>query len=80
MNPVGRQCRVQRGRELAHGVNRHGIGVHRPHIELAAQEIRKIAPGAAAGIHHARTTVETAAKELIEQVDVDPAELRFQFG
>ena len=76
MNLVERQRRIQRGHELAHRANRRRIGVHGPHIEAAPQEIRKVAPGAAARVEHTLTMVESAAEELIEQIDVDLAELR----
>jgi hypothetical protein len=79
MDLVDRHRRIQRGHELTHGANRRGIGIHRPDVEPAPEEIRKIATGAAAGIDDTRTPIESATQELIEQIDIDPAELRFQF-
>jgi hypothetical protein len=43
------------------------------------QEIRKIAPEPAAGVEHPPAAIESAAQELIEQIDVDLAELLAQF-
>jgi hypothetical protein len=73
---AGRQARIQRGDEPAHRINRGRIGVHGPHIEAAVQEVGQIASGAAARIEHAPAMVESAAEQLIEQIDVDLAELR----
>ena len=70
------QGRIQRGDEPAHRINRGRIGVYRQHIEASAQEVRQVAPGAAARIEHPPPMVESAAKQLIEQIDVDLAELR----
>ena len=80
MKLVERQCRTERGRQVTHGPNRRRIGVHPPHIEAVSQEIRKIAPTATAGVEHTAATVESAAKELIEKIDVDLAEFHAQFG
>jgi hypothetical protein len=50
------------------------------HIEAVAQEIRQVAPCATPGIEYTPAAVEAAAKELIEQIDVDLAERHAQFG
>jgi hypothetical protein len=75
MNLVRRQRRVQGCDELAHRANRRGVRVHGPHLEAVSQEERKITSRAAAGVQHAPATVESSTKELVEQVDVDLAEL-----
>ena len=47
-------------------------------VEAFAQEVHEIATAAAAGIEHAHARPDAAAQQLIEQVDVDVAELGLQ--
>ena len=44
------------------------------------QQIDQISSVAAAGIEHARPRVEASAQQLIEEIDVDVAELRPQLA
>jgi hypothetical protein len=64
----------------SHRVDRRRVGVNRPHVEPALQEERQIPTGAAPGIEHASSPVEPAAQQLIEQIDIDLAELGAQVG
>ena len=59
--------------------DRDGVGIHRPDVEPAPEEVREIPSTAATGIDQARPPIESAAQKLVEQIDIDPAELRFQF-
>ena len=75
MYPVWRQRRAQRGGELAHRADRVGVRVHGPHVEAVPQEERQVPAAPAAGVQHAPARVEPSAEKLIEEVDVDLAEL-----
>ena len=79
MNLAERQRRIQRSHELLHQTNCRGIDIYRADVESPAQEVWKIASGAAARVEHTATPVETASQELIEQIDIDAAERGFQF-
>src|SRR5262249_17426803 len=52
-----------------------GTFVDAPDIEARAHEEDEVAPGAAPGVEHLHATGDPAAEQLIEQVDVDIAEL-----
>jgi hypothetical protein len=49
--------------------------IHAPHVEARAHEEDEVPPRAAAGVEHFHAADDTAAKQLIEQVDVDVAKL-----
>ena len=65
---------------MLYELNRGGILVHAETREAMLQEVDQIPAVAAPGVEHTRTRVEPAAKNLIEEVDVDVAELRSQFA
>jgi hypothetical protein len=71
---------IQGGGELPHRANGRGIGIHRAHIEAVPQEEHEIASAAAAGVENAPATIEPAAKELVEEIDIHLAELTSDFG
>ena len=71
---------MQLADEPPHPDNRRGIDIHRPHVEVAAQEILKIASRAAARVEHAPPRVEAGTEQLIEQINVDLAEFHSQGG
>ncbi len=71
---LGGRWREARGK-AAHGVDRARIGVHGGHVVAFAQEIDEVAAGAAAGVEHAHARRDAAAQQLIEEIDVDVAEL-----
>ena len=66
--------RQPRGK-LAHGAD--GVGVLIDGVDLAAraQQIDEIAAPAAAGVEDTIAWRDAAAQQLVEQIDVDPAEL-----
>jgi hypothetical protein len=76
----GRQPGSQLGGELTDLLDRARRGVHRAHVEAVAEEIRQVAPGAAARIQHAHARREPALEELVEEIDVDRAEELGQLG
>src|SRR5262245_301787 len=78
MNVAWRQRRVQGGDELARRANSRGVCIYGPHIEAVSQEKRKITSRAATRVQYTPASVESSAKELIEQIDVDFAELHSQ--
>ena len=78
VNLTCRQRGVQGRDELAHRANRRGVGINRTNVEAMPQEERKVPSPAAACVEHPPPTIESSAKKLIEQVDVDLAELRAQ--
>ena len=75
-----RQLRREPRRRLLHQLNRGGILVHAEAGEAVLQEVDQVPAVAAAGVEHARAGVEPAAKNLIEEIDVDVAELRPQLA
>ena len=80
LNPdIGRgQIRRERLRQCSDGVDCCATGIDGANVEALAQEIDEIPPGTAAGIADARAGRHASAQELVEQVDVDFAELRLK--
>ena len=78
MEALLREIDLQRPSELAHRRDRVRAGVSGMDLEPAAQKIDEIAPFAAAGVEDAGTAIESAAQQLIEQIDVEPAEFGLQ--
>ena len=74
MEDVRRQGRGQ----LAHFGDRHGVPVDGADVEAVLQQIDEIAAAAAAGVQYPHAANDAAAQELVEQVDVDCAELILQ--
>ncbi len=70
----GRRGRQPRG-ELAHGVDRVGVLIDGVDLAASAQQIDEVAAPAAAGVEDTVARRDSAAQQLIEQIDVDPAEL-----
>lgn len=79
MKPIVRVRHIQRGDEPPDRVERGRIGIHRVNLKAAAQKVWKIASRAASGVKHSPAMIESAAKELIEEIDVDLTELPSQF-
>ena len=52
--------------------------VHGVDVEALAQQVDEIASAATAGVEHAHARADPAAQQLVEQVDVDVAELRLE--
>jgi hypothetical protein len=70
-----RQLSAQRRGQLPHMLNSLGVPVDRKHLAPLAQQVNEIAAVAAAGVEHAQVGSDVTAEELIEEVDVDLAEL-----
>ena len=61
--------------ELAHGADGVGVLIDGVDVAASAQQIDEIAAPAAAGVEDTIAWRDAAAQQLIEQIDVDPAEL-----
>ncbi len=72
---VGRQLRRQRRGQPADRVHRSRVGIAAVDVEALAEEIHEIAAAAAAGVKDAHATLDAPAQQLIEQIDVNVAEL-----
>lgn len=72
--------RARRRRQPTSRVDRQWIGVGNAQVEAVVQEEGQIPSAAAAGIEHAPPAIESAAKQLVEQIDVDLSELRSEAG
>ena len=75
-----RQLRREPGRRLPDHLNGAGVLVYAVAGEAVPKQIDQIPAVAAPGIEHAATRIEAAAHDLIEEVDVDVAELRAQLA
>jgi len=71
MEVVGREVR----REAAHRVDRLWIGISAEDLVPFAEQVHDVAAGAAAGVEDRHSLRDIAAKELIEEVDIDGAKL-----
>jgi hypothetical protein len=76
VNVLRRNRRIDRGYQPPHRLHCRGVRIDGADLEAVLQEKRKVAPGSAARVEDAAATVEPAAKQLIEQVNVDLPELR----
>ena len=63
-----------------HDLNSGVVLIDAVALEPMLQEVDQIPAVAAAGVEHARARIEPAAQQLIEDVDVDVAELRAQLA
>ncbi len=59
----------------ARRLDRHGIGVDRDDVVAGTEQVDQIPAAAAAGIEDAHPRRNAAAKYLIEEIDVDTAEV-----
>ena len=70
--------RGQRGRQRpgqrAHRLDRVGVAIRGVDVVAFAQEVDEVAAGAAPHVHHPHARGDSAAQQLIEQVDVDVPE------
>ena len=57
-----------------------GVLVGGEDLVAFAEEVDEIATGAAAGVEDTHAGVDVAAEELVEEVDVDVAELLLECG
>ena len=73
---LGRQTRGQR----LHGLDRGRVRIDAEHLEAAAQQMHEIASRSAAHVEHPHARRDAAAQQLVEQVDVDVAELFAQIA
>ena len=70
-----RQLRRQRGRKPAHPGIASGSASTAETLESVPEKIGQVASVAAAGVEHPAAPIEPAAEQLIEQIDIDVAEL-----
>ena len=70
-----RQPRLQRCGQTAHVVDSFGILIQREYLAPFAQQVDQVAPVAASGIEHAHAGRNVPAQNLIEDIDIDLAEL-----
>ena len=75
----GREGGSEARGELANDVDRGRLAIDTVTLEAMLQQVDEIAPVAAAGIEDARPRIKPAAQDLIEEIDVDVAELLPQF-
>jgi hypothetical protein len=71
----GEKRRRQRGGDALDVPDGCWIDVSGEHVVAVLEQIDKVAPAAAAGVENAHATTDASAQKLIEQVDVDVAEL-----
>ena len=75
---VGREMRREGCRHPAHGRDRGSVCIYTGYVVARAKEVDEIPALAAPGIEDPHAGRYPAAQQLIEQVDVDVAELRSQ--
>src|SRR5262245_3932957 len=63
---------------MLHARDRRGIGVVAGHRPAAAEQIDKVAALSTARVEHTHAGPDPAPQKLIEEVDVDLAELRVE--
>ena len=54
------------------------VAIARGDVEAVREQVDEVAPVAAAGVEHAHAGRDPPAQQLVEQIDVDVAELIFQ--
>jgi hypothetical protein len=72
--------RRQACKQAFHCGDRGGVAVDRERVEPASEQVEEIPPGATASVEHPPAHVEPSPQQLIEDVDVDVADERTQFG
>ena len=70
-----RQTGSERCGELANVVNSRGVRVDCKHLAALAKQVNEIPAVSAPGVEHAHTLVDISAEDLIEDVNIDLAEL-----
>jgi len=66
--------------EAARALNRVRVGVHAEYLIPLPEKIDQVAPRSAARIEQPHPRPDTTSEKLIEQVDVDLAELLLKIG
>ena len=69
------QLRRETRRCLANDIDCRRFAVHAVAVNAALQQIDQVAAIATASIEHALPTIESATQDLVEEIDVDVAEL-----
>ena len=77
---AGWNIRSDASRRPSHDLNGRRVLIDAVAVEPALQQIDQISSVAAASIEDTRPRVEASAQQLIEEIDVDVAELRPQFA
>ena len=72
---IGRDARSKFGGDRADAFDRCRIRIDPVDVEALAKQVDEVAAAAAAAVDDAIATADPAAQQLIEQVDVDCAEL-----
>ena len=75
----GKSWRKLRGETTNLG-DRSRVGVHAENLVSLSKQVDQVAPGSASGIEHAHSASNSATQELIEQIDVNLAELLLKVG
>ena len=75
---IGRERRIELGGECTDALHRGRILVGGGDVVAASEEVDEVATAAAAGIDDVHAGCDAPAQELVEQVDVDVAELHAQ--
>lgn len=63
--------------QLANAINGSRVRVDSKYFAPHAHQVHEVAAASAAGIEHAHVRPDVAAHDLIEEIDVDVAELLF---
>jgi hypothetical protein len=77
---AGWNIRSDASRRPSHDLNGRRVLIDAVAVEPALQQIDQISSVAAAGVEDTRPRVEASAQQLIEEIDVDVAELRPQLA
>ena len=72
---VGRQPGSKRCSELTNVINPRGIRVHCKYFAAFAKQVHQVSAVAASGVEHAHSLRDISAQDLIEDVNIDLAEL-----
>jgi hypothetical protein len=56
-------------------LNTLSIGIHRKHLAAFAKQMNQVSPVSASGVEHTRILADISAQDLIEDVNIDLAEL-----
>ena len=80
LKPLGIGVAAERFRELADVRHRRRVAIDAPALESLREQVAEVPPVAAAGVEHPRAMVEAPLEELIEEINVDVAEVGSERG
>jgi hypothetical protein len=73
-----RKLRGETRRQPLHGGNRIDIQVDRKHLVASSEQVDEVAPRTAARVEDPHRRRQASTQQLVEEVDVDLAKLRFK--